>query len=187
MIAALEGNFGEAQRHYLTAANLNDGSAYAHFCLALLYERMDLFDEALPPIMPLSIATHTTSKPFSMLRVGKWSEAILAFQKSIELDMFRPEAHFNFARALYNQHKADLGSDLVRSLLEGCKWSHPSPLTRRRAKSSAKALKHFSPFFPPHCSVRPLLSACLFCIRTLDVLPPPTWFRAAGVAICMNT
>jgi tetratricopeptide (TPR) repeat protein len=47
MIAELEGNVAEAQQNYLTAAGFRDGSAYAHFCLTLLYERMDLFDEAI--------------------------------------------------------------------------------------------------------------------------------------------
>src|SRR3989442_260832 len=47
MITELEGNFAEAQQHFLTAASLNDSSAYAHFCLALQYERMDRLDEAI--------------------------------------------------------------------------------------------------------------------------------------------
>jgi cytochrome c-type biogenesis protein CcmH/NrfG len=50
--------------------------------------------------------------------IGKWSEAVLAFQKSAELDMFRPEAHLNLARVLYYQHRAELGPDLVQPLLE---------------------------------------------------------------------
>jgi hypothetical protein len=50
--------------------------------------------------------------------IGKWSEAVLAFQKSAELDMFRPEAHLNLARALYYQHRAELGPDLLQPLLE---------------------------------------------------------------------
>lgn len=157
MIAELEGNFAEAQQHFLTAVSLNDSSAYAHFCLALLYERMDLFDEAivayhtalnrdphyLKALFNVARLYHTQGDHDQAIRYfkmvleldpkhaqaynnlgliheerGQWSEAVMTFQKSAELDMFLPEAHFNLVRALYYQHRGDLGPELVQPLIE---------------------------------------------------------------------
>jgi tetratricopeptide (TPR) repeat protein len=50
--------------------------------------------------------------------MGPWSEAVMTFQKSVELDMFLLEAHFNLVRALYYQHRDDLGLELVQPLIE---------------------------------------------------------------------
>jgi tetratricopeptide (TPR) repeat protein len=50
--------------------------------------------------------------------MGDWSEAVMAFQKSVDLDRFLPEAHFNLVRALYHQHRGDLGPELVQLLIE---------------------------------------------------------------------
>jgi hypothetical protein len=47
LLSALAGNFAETQQYFLTVVSLNDSSAYAHFCLALLHECMDLFDEVI--------------------------------------------------------------------------------------------------------------------------------------------
>jgi tetratricopeptide (TPR) repeat protein len=147
MIAELEGNFAEAQQNYLKAASLNGSSAYAHYCLAMLYERMDLFDEAiaayddalhgdpnyLKALFNVARLYHTQGdyaqaiqyfeRAYNSLgliyeEMGKWPEAILAFQKSSERDMFFPEAHLNLARVLYHYHSSDLSPDLAQQLIE---------------------------------------------------------------------
>ena len=47
MIAELVGIFAEACQQYLAAASLNGSPTYTHFCLAMLYKRPGLCDEAI--------------------------------------------------------------------------------------------------------------------------------------------
>jgi tetratricopeptide (TPR) repeat protein len=100
MIAELEGNFAQAQRYYLTAADLNDSSAYAYFCLALLYERMEFFDEAIAAYhAALNCDPCYLKALFNVARVyhtqRAHDQAIRYFERVLELDPQHAQAHNN--------------------------------------------------------------------------------------------
>jgi len=95
-------NFGEYYRLYHTQGDHDQAIRYFKMVLELdpkhaqAYNNLGLIHEEM----------------------GQWSEAVMTFQKSAELDMFLPEAHFNLVRALYYQHRGDLGPELVQPLIE---------------------------------------------------------------------
>jgi tetratricopeptide (TPR) repeat protein len=100
MIGEQKGNLGEAQRNYLAAASLDDSSAHAHCCLALLYERMDLFDEVIATYHPALNRHPHYLKAFCNVAglfhtQGEYDQAVRYVERVLELDPKHAQAPNN--------------------------------------------------------------------------------------------
>jgi tetratricopeptide (TPR) repeat protein len=97
-IAELEGDYYGAVDKYLGAINKNPKAVSPHFCLAVLYDNYDMFEEALAEyaiVLEMDLNHEKAALNSGILwgQIGDYAKAVGMFEKVLKLDPGSSQAH----------------------------------------------------------------------------------------------
>jgi len=119
-VSELEGDYFSAVRQYKKAIEINPEAIAPSYCLAVLYERYDMFDEAVDEYEKVLVKNPLHTKAaFNLanicLQLGEFEKAAGLFERVLEIDPDNEDA-WNGLGATYENLDSMTGRGILRRL-----------------------------------------------------------------------